>query len=328
MEVDLNTTARREPRAPRLRRWLRDNLTPTGAKEQWEDRAMRARIRPHEVSLDRYRVIVARQTQDYEDAFRLLHVAYAYQGIEDVRASKMRITAQHVLPEATVFVAYEGERCVGTMTVTCDSPAGLPLDKDYSANLDALRDRGSKLAECGSLAVVQRCEGKGVSQLLAMTGFNWSVTKLRATDMVIGVNPKAINYFRALYGFRPFARIQQHANLHAPVVGLHVAFSDVVRHAKRHLAKPCADGIPLAEYLCGKLPSCVQIPEDIPPHEMARWKLSRPVFQELFLHKSDRLANLDKETRAYLAQWRSQETLGYAEHIEVQPPMRRREIAA
>ena len=47
--------------------------------------------------------LLARDVAQYEDAFHLLHIAFVYQGIEDVRSNKMPFTPQHVLPEPTLF---------------------------------------------------------------------------------------------------------------------------------------------------------------------------------------------------------------------------------
>jgi len=136
--------------------------------DQVRDWLIRRKVRMHRAPLDRFVVRVARSTADYEHAFRLLHVADAFQGFEDLDAEQLRITPQHVLPESTVLVAYEAERLVGTLTVTLDSPAGLPNDRDYPEEMAALRRAGATLVEFGSLAIVHRCWSSGVARLLEM----------------------------------------------------------------------------------------------------------------------------------------------------------------
>ena len=281
-------------------RYVRDRLI---------DRQIRAKAALHQIPLDRYRVRVARDVCEYEDAFHLLHIAFVYQGIEDVRSDKMRITPQHVLPEATVFVVYEKEQCVGTITVTFDSPAGLPLEHDYPEAIEAMRDQGAKLVEFGSLAVVRRCWHSGVTVLLNMAAVYWSVNMLGATDIVMGVNPKAAPFYRAVYAFRPLGGKKDHATLVAPVIGMTANFANAGDQSRKRHRTPLSSGLTMAQHSYEKLPECIEIPASIPKSELARWKLPRAVFQELFIDKSDRLDTLDPVTLRYLKKWRSDQTL-------------------
>ena len=278
-------------------------------REGLVDRHIRAKAAVHETPLDRFRVCVARDVTQYEDAFHLLHIAFAYQGIENVRSNKMRITPQHVLPEATVLVAYEKDQCVGTMTVTLDSPAGLPLEHDYAEPIEMLREQEAGIVEYGSLAVVRRCWSAGVTVLLNIAATYWSVNMLQATDIVMGVNPKAAPVYRAMYAFRPLGGSKDHASLVAPVIGMTTHLPHVREYTRKHFRTPLASGLTLTEHMWEKLPECIEIPANLPQHELPRWKLPRAVFQELFIEKSDRLDTLDPVTRKYLEKWRSNQTL-------------------
>ncbi len=270
---------------------------------------IRAKAAIHETPLDRYRVRIARDVREYEDAFHLLHIAYVYQGIEAVRSNKMRITPQHVLPEATVFVAYEGEQCVGTMTVTLDSPVGLPLENDYPQELDSLRVAGARPVEYGSLAVVRRCWSTGVTVLLNMAATYWAMNMLRASDVVMGINPKAAPVYRAMYGFRQLGEVKHHSDLTAPVKAMVLDLEKAVPFMRKHHPKPLGSGLTMTEHSTRRLPDCVEIPAELRPRDLARWKLPRAVFQEIFIDKSSRLDTLDPTTLAYLKQWRSNQTL-------------------
>lgn len=270
--------------------------------------AIRRKAALHKTPLDRYRVFVAREAAHYEDAFSLLHVAYVYQGLESPRGATMRITPQHVLPEATVFVAYEGDVIVGTMTVTLDSPAGLVLDKDYPAELAELRRRGERLVEYGSLAIVRRCWHTGVTTLLNNAVCLWTQHILRATRIVMGVNPAAREVYAAMYGFEPLGAPRQHAELAAPVQGFSVGVTESLVHIDRHHRRRLANGMRVNEAHRQGLP-CIEIPRSIPHDELPRWKLTRQVFRELFIKKSNLLDSLDPTVREYLAMWRSPRTL-------------------
>lgn len=266
---------------------------------------LRRAARLHAVSTDKYSVRLATTAQEHRDAYALVHTAYAYQGIELVTANPLRVTPQHLLPEANVLVAYEGEVLVGTMTVFHDSPAGLPLDKDYGQQIDLLRAQGHTLVEYGALAVVERCWHTGVTTLLNIAAHWLSVNLLQASHCVIGVHPKAARWYQAIYKFERLGQAQAHAQLRAPVIGLKQDLAQSQRHLDRCYRKQMENGIRLCDAFQHLGIACVQLPRQL----NARHKLSREVFQELFIERSDQLARLDPVTRAYLEEWRTPETL-------------------
>lgn len=273
---------------------------------------LRRRAALHLTPMDKYRVRIARTVADYQDAFRLLYVAYVYQGIEPIRGVEMRIIPHHVLPEATVFVVYEGDALVGTMTATLDSPAGLPLDNDYPEELAALRQQGARIVEFGALAVVRRCWHTGVTALLNMAAHWFSHETLGATHCVCGIHPKTSPFYSALYAFEPLGAARPHAELSAPVLGMVHRLDEVRDHLRRHFRKPMATGLSPAEHFTEHLPPCIHMPPVAHLRSLARWKLSREVFRELFIDRSDRLQTLDDRTREHLEGWRSLRTMGGA----------------
>ncbi|MBI5542455.1 MAG: hypothetical protein HY901_01090 [Deltaproteobacteria bacterium] len=273
------------------------------------DKLIRLKLGVHKTPLDRFEVRIARTVRDYERAFRLLHVAYVYQGIEDVESERMRITKQHVLPESTVLVALEGEKLVATMTVTLDSSAGLPFDEDYPQQMQELRKSKARIVEYGSLAIVRRCWHSGVGRLMEIAGHAWSTRVLGATHCVAGVNPAAVPHYRALYGFQKVGAPRAYHDLDAPVQGLVVDFSEALAHIGRCFTKPLPDGRLYHEHLTGKLADCIKVPTEVALEDLVRWKLPREVFQELFIAKSDRLYSLDSKTLEHLRRWRTDTTL-------------------
>lgn len=273
------------------------------------DRLIRRKLALEHTPLHRFRVRLARTVDDYEGAFRLVQATYVAIGIENVLSSTLRITPQHVLPEAYVLLVEERGQLVGTMSLTLDSPAGFPLDQDYPEQLNALRAQGARLCEVGSLAVVQRCRHAGVTNLLNLAGYLVVTQKLKASHVVMGVNPKATEHYRAMYDFHPLGGAKDHAALTAPVAGLVNDLSTFEDFMRRSYPKPLQTGALAADHCFGLPLPCVDFPEG-GHEELTRWKLSREVFQELFLRRSDRLATLDERTQEYLQQMRSPRTVG------------------
>jgi len=279
-----------------------------GLREFVEDKIIRRKAMFERIPVERFSIRLARTVEEYEQAFRLVHVAYVYQGYELLKAIDMRTTEQHVLPEASVLVAYEDGRCVGTISATLDSPAGLPLDKDYPEELGALRSQGARIVEIGSFAVVSRARRTGASQLLALSTFRLGERAHGATHYVIGVNPKAAPFYRAVWGFKPLGPSRGHADLSAPVVGLVVSREQGLACMRRF--GRMRDGFLPSDYPeRADSPPGLQLPEHLPPESWTRWKMPREVFRELFIRRSNRLHCLSEQTRGHLRTQRSDGTV-------------------
>ncbi len=284
------------------------------------DRKLRKRIHLEKSPLDRFQVRLARTLEEYEQAFRLVQFAYVVEGIESVRSSRIRFTPQHLFPEAHVLVAFDGDCAVGTMTVTVDSPAGLPLDKDYSQELKAVRQPGRVLVEYGSLAVVERCKHLGVTNLLNMAAYQLAITRLHASHVVIGVNPRVKSFYRATYDFAQFGPVRQHASLYAPVVGLVQDLSRFHAFMCRHYRKPMLNGRMPVDYFFGTAPEALAFIGEQNPDVSAQAKMPRGVFQALAQQRPDLLTDLGPEARTHLQEVRSRSTVDLSHEPTVSPP--------
>jgi len=273
------------------------------------DRFVRRKAKFSEIDLDRFDIRIARTHAEYENAFRLLHVGYVFQGYEPVRELDLRMTEQHLLQEATVLVAYEKERMVGTVSVTGDSLAGLPLDKDYPAELMQLRRQAARIAEVNSLAVVRNRWRSGLSQLLGLAAGRLTCRILESTHRVIGVDPRVMPLYRAIYGYQPLGPIRRHGDLDADVWGLVQEIDASTAHVRKHFSTfPC--GLPVAEYALGAAtPPGLTMPEDISGLDWPRWKMPRAVFRNLVRNR-ERLGGIGESTRTLIRRQRSDETLG------------------
>lgn len=261
---------------------------------------IRRKAAMNSLPMQRFRLVVAQTAEQYRDAFRLLQVGYVFEGIEPVSGRALRISEHHVLRESTVVLAYEGRQVVGTMTVTLDSPGGLPLERDYQAEIAALRGQPcTRLAELGSFAIVRRCWNSGVAQLLGIACVQLGVRQ-RTNQFVIGVHPKAGEVYSALYGFTQMGKVRPHCSLKAPVVGLQVDSARLEAHWRRHY-RPLPDGTCLAAciFRCAPMP-CFALPRDVCSRRFTRRKMPSGVFQQIFGRESDRLETLSDPVRTHL----------------------------
>jgi len=270
--------------------------------------ALRRKAKFEHTGADGVCVRPATEERDYEDAFRLVHLGYVYEGIEPIRPLDLRMTEQHVLSEATVLVAYDGEILLGTITVTLDSPAGIPLEKDYPQEMASLRT-GAHLAEFGSFALVRRAWGSGVAQHLSLAAFRCAFQLGKATHVVIGIHPRAIPFYKAVWGFEEAGRPRAHGALKAPVVPMVVSREKVISHLARHFPKAARSGLSPADFITrpGTVPHMV-LGDGTP--NMARWKMSRKVFRRLFVEQTDHLDKLGDRTVRHLRTQRTDNTIG------------------
>lgn len=257
---------------------------------------------------DRFTIRVARSAHDYEAAFRLVQAAYVAQGIESTDSPVLRVFGHHTMREATVLLAHEGEHLVGTMTVLEDSTAGILLDRDYPNELATLRAQGAKLVELCGLTVVRRCAHSGVSQLLALAAIRYAAVLRGCSHIVVGVHPRAIDIYDALWGMKPFTPVRDHSYLHAPVVGLVGEYNATNSFLRRVYTKPIASGAQAADYVFGDavFPG-VTLP-DVDEDALTRWKMPRDVFRALFIERNKVIDELSPEILERVAQQRSRAT--------------------
>jgi hypothetical protein len=275
------------------------------------DSMIRRRAHFERLPIDRYTIRVAHTLEQYESAFRLIHVGYVFEGIESLRPIDLRITEQHVLHEAVVLIAYEDEQPVGTITITGDSPAGLPLDRDYPEGVDRLRHEQARLAELGSFAIVRRCQKTGLAQLLSMAAMRVAFRSFDASHVVIGVHPKATPMYRAIWDFEPIGAAQMHSELRAPVAGHVAERTRTVEHFRRCFPRPMMSGLRAVDHLFMGAPlPCVFMPDDSNEIDITRTDMSREVFRALFVERTNRLESLSACTLHYLRRQRTDETLG------------------
>lgn len=277
-----------------------------------EHRAARRKAALTSLPHGRFTLRFARTLAEYEDAFRLVYVSYASLGIERPSREGLRMADHHSLSEAKVITAYEADRVVGTITVTFDSPAGVPLDAEVPAHLVEMRKRGYQLAEIGSLAVVQRCRRGGVSQLLSLAALRVAFGLGRASHAVIGVNPRAAAFYRGVWGFDVFGGEHDHPDLHAPVATLLISRDRLFEHSRRHYRRACPSGRTVSDHLFASdapLPGCVIDPSQ-GAEELDRIRMSREIFQSLFRLQTDRLGHLQSAVRDYVGEQRSPDTVG------------------
>jgi hypothetical protein len=176
------------------------------------DRVIRSQMKIDESEIRDLEVKVAATVKEHEAAARLVHDTYVARGILRPHASGVRVTPYTLLPTSVVFVAKQGEEVVGTLSLICDSPMGLPMESIYGAEVQALRDQGRLPAEVGALCVSEHHRGAGVVYLLNRIMAD-TARLLGVDDLVIAVHPGAEDLYRAALLFGRIGDLKHYPGL-------------------------------------------------------------------------------------------------------------------
>ena len=166
---------------------------------------------------------LARDTETFEQAFRLVHDRYVEYGYMKAQPTRRRLSLFHALPSTKVFVAQDSSGVIATVTLIQDSALGLPMDGIYRDELDTLRARGRRIAEVSALAMDRRCGARGVLIVMrlmrATYAFAASVTRL--DEICVAVNPRHVDFYRNALNFQTFGQLKRYETVNgAPAVAL------------------------------------------------------------------------------------------------------------
>jgi hypothetical protein len=149
----------------------------------------------------RIRVRRAITLDDLEAAYTLVNAVFLEKGYIEPAPGGIRLRPYEALPEMATFVAEIEGQLVGVMSIVPDSPdLGLPSDKAFKPELDALRGKGRKVCEVTNLAVHKDFRNTGVFLALAQpivahaVSFGWD-------DLFIAISPGHAGFFQEVLQF-------------------------------------------------------------------------------------------------------------------------------
>ncbi len=173
--------------------------------------------------IDRPSIKIAETLDEYRQAFTLLHDVYLASGyLPEANPSGLLLNPHHLLPRSCVFLFKSYLDVYSTMSYVPDTPQfGLPMDDLYKAEVDALRAKGRKVAEIGSLATIRHHCGQNLMVFLSKAIFRYALLT-GADDLCIMVNPKHVRFYNAIFLFQPFGEQRHYAKVNALAVALRV----------------------------------------------------------------------------------------------------------
>jgi len=140
---------------------------------------------------------------DLREAYRLVHDVFVESGYIDPQPHGMRLRPFEALPETATFVADAGGQIVAVMSIVeDDEDLGLPSDKAFGKELDALRREGRRLSEITNLAVGKAYRRSNAFSELTRACFAQALW-WGCDDIVIAISPGHAPFFQDVLQFDP-----------------------------------------------------------------------------------------------------------------------------
>jgi N-acyl amino acid synthase FeeM len=164
---------------------------------------------------------VARDVEELEESFRLVHDQYVARGYMTSHPTGWRLSVFNALPTTKIFVANAAVKTIGTVALIEDSRLGLPMDQIYRDELRVLRRGGRRLGEVSALAIdPQRESGVAILMRLVRMLVVYATSIAQLDELCIAVNPRHAHFY-TLLAFCPFGALKSFGKVNgAPAVAL------------------------------------------------------------------------------------------------------------
>lgn len=191
-----------------------------------------------DVSPSRLSIRVADTVGQRREASVLVSKMYGWRGYKtaesDIPACAEASGTRHdAAPTGATLIAFLGQRLVGTLTVSVDSPAGLACSELYPDEVARLRAEGGRLCEFTRLAVDRAAHSTQLLAMLFHVAFIYARQLRGGTDLLVEVNPRHAAFYRRLLDFSQLGpeRVCPRVNAPAVLLGLKL------QHAEQQLAR-------------------------------------------------------------------------------------------
>lgn len=153
-------------------------------------------------------VVISDRVEDLDEALRIVHDGFVEAGYLDPQASGRRMHPSYLNPGTAFFVARIGGEPVGACAFIADGPFGLPSDRAFAEENDALRaGTPHLLREIGSLVVhsaYRRSTRRIVMRLFAAL-LRLAITEFPSAPLAMAVTPENERFYESLCATRRIA---------------------------------------------------------------------------------------------------------------------------
>jgi hypothetical protein len=169
-----------------------------------------ASTRSEKVETTQIHLSIARSQKSLEAAFRLTYESYVNAGLQEKNDLGMRLIPQHFLRETDVIVAKLGETTISTATLIADSDQGLPAESMCRDEIEAVRDRGLRVAEVGCLADRRGSAARFIEMFRWLSTLLAQAASTRGYDgLIAATHPRHARFYIRQLGFRKIGGIRE-----------------------------------------------------------------------------------------------------------------------
>ncbi len=148
---------------------------------------------------------IASNTDEWEQAFRLVAGNYRARGYEAVSTRPFRFSPFNALPDTVTLVAKHKGEVLATFSIVLDNTLlGLPMESIYGDEIATLRRQGRRLLETTSLADTGLSLREFLKVFIALIRLGMQYHASQGGDtFVISVNPRHRSFYAKILGFLP-----------------------------------------------------------------------------------------------------------------------------
>lgn len=177
-------------------------------------------------------ISVAHSYQDLEKAYALVYEQYLKQGYQEKNENRTRFTPHFGLPTTHTLIAKTGDSVIGTLTMAVDGALGLPTEKLYPQEIEALRSSGIKIAEVSCL-VTRRSKDLPVLLRLFYAAYAYATNHLGVTDFYAAVTAERQRFYKHALLFEQIGEVTSYAPCNGVrVIGMRLNLSAVQQRFK------------------------------------------------------------------------------------------------
>lgn len=144
--------------------------------------------------------------EELEAVYRLTHDAYVAEGYCQPQPDGMlrHYKKYDRLEETDILIALEGDKIVGTISITRSNLSGFPMDEDFPDEVNQIRHRsfimGRYLGACWRIATVPECRNGFAVVLALIKSLVETCAREGINEMIYVFNPKHVKIYRHLLG--------------------------------------------------------------------------------------------------------------------------------
>jgi hypothetical protein len=163
------------------------------------------------MTIKNFKVRLAETHRQHDDVSLLISKMYTWRGYE-ISATAM----DH--PHRVTLVASTNDATLATITIGFDSAIGLLADELYRAEVDVLRRQGKRLFEFVKLAVDDTVRSKHLLASIFHLSYIYACKIQEHTDLFIEVNPRHVNFYQKMLGFKKLGEEKMNQRVKAPAI--------------------------------------------------------------------------------------------------------------